>query len=113
MKEPYDEGVATRIGLESCAVVREDEGEALTEGWAGRVWSRETLTQFRGVDPLGRRGRRRRPSRHRERRADPARSETPSTLTNTLHGTREISRVGPDRWHRGPRRESRRGARRR
>jgi hypothetical protein len=29
---PYDEGAAIRIGPESCAVAREDLGEALTGG---------------------------------------------------------------------------------
>ena len=30
MKESYGKGVATHTGPESCAVVRKDEGEALT-----------------------------------------------------------------------------------
>jgi len=30
MKESYDEGVANHIGPESCAIVRESRGEALT-----------------------------------------------------------------------------------
>ena len=41
MKEPYGEGVATHIGPESCVVVREGGGEALTGVRAGRVLSRE------------------------------------------------------------------------
>jgi hypothetical protein len=41
MKESYKQGLATQFGLESCAVVREDEGEALTEVRAGRVLSCE------------------------------------------------------------------------
>ena len=41
MKESYGEGVATHTGPESCAVVREGGGEALTGECAGRVLSRE------------------------------------------------------------------------
>ena len=41
MKEPYGEGPTTHTGPESCVVVREDGGEALTGVRAGRTWSRE------------------------------------------------------------------------
>ena len=41
MKESYVEGLATRGGPESCAAVREGDGEALTGVRAGRVSSRE------------------------------------------------------------------------
>jgi hypothetical protein len=37
METSYIEGLATHGGLESCAGVREDAGEALTEGNVGRV----------------------------------------------------------------------------
>jgi len=37
MREPYIEGVATHDGPESCVVVREGSGEALTGVRAGRV----------------------------------------------------------------------------
>ena len=47
MKESYDEGIASHIGPESCAVVRKDKGEALTGVRAGRVWNREILLKFR------------------------------------------------------------------
>jgi hypothetical protein len=40
---PYDEGVAIRIGPESCAVAREDLGEALTGGRIGQPLSRESF----------------------------------------------------------------------
>ena len=43
MHESYGDGVATHTDPESCVVVREGEGEALTGGRAGRVWSREGL----------------------------------------------------------------------
>ena len=41
MKVPYDEGVASHIGPESCAGDRKVAGEALTGENAGRVLSRE------------------------------------------------------------------------
>lgn len=41
MKVPYDEGVASHIGPESCAGDRKVAGEALTGESAGRVLSRE------------------------------------------------------------------------
>jgi hypothetical protein len=37
METSYIEGLATHGGLESCVGVREDAGEALTEGNVGRV----------------------------------------------------------------------------
>ena len=40
-QEPHDEGVANRIGPESCVAVREGRGEALTRVRAGQPWSRE------------------------------------------------------------------------
>ena len=42
MKVPYDEGVASHIGPESCASDRKGAGEALTGESAGRVLSRES-----------------------------------------------------------------------
>ena len=41
MQVPYDEGVATRIDPESCAVAREGLGEALTGECIGQPLSRE------------------------------------------------------------------------
>jgi len=41
MKESYDEGIASRIGLESCVGVRKGVGEALTEVRIGWVLSPE------------------------------------------------------------------------
>jgi hypothetical protein len=40
---PCDEGVATHIGPESCAVVREGQGEALTGECIGQPSSRERV----------------------------------------------------------------------
>ena len=96
MKESYGEGVASHTGPESCAVVREGGGEALTGGRAGRVLSREIHAHreraLRGADAVEEGGRPHRARRHRETRRDPARSETPSTHGSTSHGNREIPR---------------------
>jgi hypothetical protein len=92
MKESYGEGVANRTGPESCAVVREGGGEALTGVHAGRVLSRENSGSLRGADALDTGGRPHRARRQRETRTDPARSETPGTHGNTSHGNREIPR---------------------
>ena len=43
MQVPYDEGVANRIGPESCAVAREGLGEALTGERIGQPLSRERV----------------------------------------------------------------------
>jgi len=51
MEESYAEGVAIRSGLESCAVISNGRGEALTEENTGRVLSRET-SLFRSADDL-------------------------------------------------------------
>jgi hypothetical protein len=40
---PCDEGLAIRIGPESCAVAREGRGEALTGGRIGQPLSRESF----------------------------------------------------------------------
>ena len=92
MQESYGEGVASHTGPESCAVVREGRGEALTGGGAGRVLSRENYGQLRGADAVETGGRPHRARRYRETRTDPARSETPSTHGSTSHGNREIPR---------------------
>ena len=44
MQVPYDEGVANHIGPESCAVVREGGGEALTGERTGQPLSRENVS---------------------------------------------------------------------
>jgi hypothetical protein len=93
MKVPYGEGVATHTGLESCAPAREDGGEALTGGRAGRALSRENHVPLRGADALEVCGRQHQVYRYREVRLAPARSETPSTQGNISHGNREILRL--------------------
>jgi hypothetical protein len=88
MKESYDEGVATHIGLESCAAACEGSSEALTKERAGRVYSRERHF-LRGADAVGESGRSQPVHRNREVYWSPARSETPSTYGNTSHENRE------------------------
>jgi hypothetical protein len=101
MKVPYGEGLATRTDSESCVVVREDGGEALTGERAGQVFSREIhspwrkLRVLRGADALRRSGRPHRVRRYREAYRDPARSETLGMLGHTAHGNREIPRPSP------------------
>jgi hypothetical protein len=77
---------------ESCAVVREGGGEALTGVRAGRVLSRENYGLLRGADAVEEGGRQHRAHRYREMRPNPARSETPSTHASTSFGNREIPR---------------------
>jgi hypothetical protein len=86
-----DEGLATRIGPESCASAREGRGEALTGGLAGWVLSREKTIP--GADPVSPRGRRDDRPREREWPVGPARSQTPCMHTSSLRGNREISRL--------------------
>jgi hypothetical protein len=94
----YGEGPATHTGLESCGGDREGAVEALTEVRTGWVLSRvihapvRERRVLRGADAVEVGGRQDRTSRKREARTDPARSETPSTCGNTLHGNREIPR---------------------
>jgi hypothetical protein len=98
MRVSYDEGVATRIGPESCVVGGDPGDEALTGERAGPVWSREIhaperrLRVHRGADAVEECGRPHRARRHREARSDPARSETRSMYGSQPHGNREIPR---------------------
>jgi hypothetical protein len=89
MKESYGEGVATHTDPESCGVVRKGGVEALTGARAGQVFSRESHL-LRGADAVRRSGRPHSAHRYRERRWDPARSETLCTYGNTSHENREI-----------------------
>ena len=90
MKESYSERLAIYTGPESCGVVREDNVEALTGESAGRLFSRET--SLRSADAFRVSGRHHRMRRYREAFLSSARSQTPSTHRNTLHGNREILR---------------------
>ena len=99
MKESYGKGLATHTGPESCAVVREGGGEALTGGRAGRVLSREIHGprrepwSLRGADAVEEGGRPHLLCRQRETRRDPARSETLCTHRHISHGNREVRRL--------------------
>lgn len=102
MKDSYAEGPATHSDPESCAVVREGGGEALTGERAGRVLSRVIHVLLRGADAVEVSGRPRSRRRQGETPRDPARSETPCTSGITSLGNREIprlsgGRVCPDR----------------
>ena len=104
MKELYVESLASHGGPESCACSREAVGEALTGVLAGRPLSRVIMTPWRNarddrgaeVVRINRRPHRR--CRHGEASADPARSETPHTRGNILHGDREVPRSSAARW---------------
>ena len=89
MKESYGKGLATHTDPESCGAACEGGVEALTGARAGRVFSRESES-LRGADAVRRSGRLHLVSRYRERRQDPARSETPCTYGDTSHENREI-----------------------
>jgi len=84
MKESYGEGLATHIGPESCAAVR----EALTGERAGRVFSREKRS-LRDADAVGESGRPHPARRQGKTRQSPARSETPSMYGHTSRENRE------------------------
>ena len=89
MKESYGEGLATHTDPESCGAAREGGDEALTGARAGQVFSRES-SFLRGADAVRRSGRPHPARRNREKRRDPARSETLCTYGNTSHENREI-----------------------
>lgn len=90
MKELHVEGVAIHDGPESCAGVREDEGEALTGARAGRVLSRE-IRYSRVPTLLSEAEGKTHRHRYREVTGDPARSKTPCTYGTSLRENREIS----------------------
>src|SRR5437870_13768798 len=77
MKESYGEGPATHTGPESCVGVCKGDGETLTGGRAGRVFSRERHS-LRSADAVRRSGRRYPTRRQRKTWRGSARSETPS-----------------------------------
>src|SRR6516165_919755 len=56
MQKSYECELATHIGLESCGAAREGGVEALTEGRAGRVFSR-VRNSLRDADAVGESGR--------------------------------------------------------
>ena len=106
MEVPYDEGVASHIGPESCAGNREDAGEALTGERAGQVLSRE-----KGYRP----GRRRSQRLRKATRVTSIRRDVswPCVVGDPEHARKLHAREPGDPtsglggWCRGPRCESR------
>jgi len=92
MKVSYTEEVANHSGPESCVVVGNRGGEALTGGDAGQVLSRENIIMNWGADALGVSGRQHRVGRYSENNPNPTRSKTLSMYPSTLRGSREIPR---------------------
>jgi RNA-directed DNA polymerase len=88
MKEPYGEGVATHTDPESCVGARKGDGEALTGGRTGRVFSRETKI-LRDADAVEVSGRPYPGRRYRETPRSPAWSETPRMSGHTSRENRE------------------------
>ena len=88
MKESYGEGVAIHTGPESCAVIREGGREALTGGWTGRVFSRET-NKLRDADAVEIGGRPHPGRRYRKTPRSPARSQAPCMPGRTSRENRE------------------------
>lgn len=101
MKVPYDEGIASYIGPESCADIRKGIGEALTGERAGQVLSRE-----RGL----RSGRRRRQRARKATRYTPIWQGMywPRVVEDPAHVWKFSAREPGDplfalgRWNQGP-----------
>src|SRR5664279_1191371 len=89
MEELYVEGVATRGGPESCAVVREGGGEALTGVRAGRAIEPRNH-RVRGADAVYASGRQHRQQRYRELLVGPARSENYGMHGTFMRENREV-----------------------
>ena len=90
MQVPYDEGVASHIGPESCAVAREGLGEALTGECTGQPLSRER-SLILGADAVhkveGNMS-----GRDNARPGRPGVVRDPGMCRRSLRGNREISR---------------------
>ena len=91
MEEPYTEGVAIHGDPESCVVVREGGGEALTGARAGRAIEPRNH-RVRGADAVYESGRQHRQRRYRESLAGPARSETLRMYGTSMRENREVPR---------------------
>jgi hypothetical protein len=90
MKELHVEGLATHDDPESCAVIREDDGEAFDRGTCGPGIEPRNQA-FRGADAVIRSGRQHARRRKREETSGPARSKTSSTYGTSLRENPEIS----------------------
>jgi hypothetical protein len=104
MQVLYVEDVADHDDPESCVVIREGGGEALTGAHVGWVLSPEMLNN-RDADAVEKCGRQHEAGRHGESCTGPAWSETPCTHGNHLHGNREIPGPPTGDDANGPRRE--------
>ncbi len=85
----YVEGVAIHDGPESCVVVRESGGEALTRVRIGRAIEPRNQRN-RGADAVTTGGRQHCWQRYRELPADPARSQNHGMYGNSMRENREI-----------------------
>ena len=90
MKVLYEKGVASHLGPESCAVVREGGREALTGERASRVLSREIGQRVWGASAVSVCEGQHWSDRYREGRPGPTRSETPRAHGSSSHGNREV-----------------------
>ena len=103
MQVPYDEGVANHIDPESCAVVREGLGEALTGERTGQPLSRER-SLILGADAVhkveGNMS-----GRDNARSGRPGVVRDPGMCRRSLHGNREILRSTARQQPVGPHRE--------
>jgi hypothetical protein len=89
MKEPYVEGLATHDDPESCAVIREDAGEALDRGTSGPgIQPRNSVV--RGAQAVPMVGRQHAMHREREVYGGPTRSKTPCTFGTSMRENREV-----------------------
>ena len=90
MQVPCDEGVANRIGPESCAVAREGFGEALTGECIGQPLSRERVLFWVPTPCIRRKAIRLGASSRGPGRPGVVRD--PGMCIRSLRGNREISR---------------------
>ena len=107
MQESHDQGLANRIGPESCVRHREVTGEALTGECADAVSSCE-IESFGVPTPLSEAEGNTVAGAHGEPAMDPAQSQTRDTRRRSMHGSREIPRASdgptpPDRSEKGTR----------
>jgi hypothetical protein len=100
----YDEGVASHIGPEPCAVFREGRREASVGEDAGWVLSREKTQS--GRRPCLTKGKARRRAALSRAACRPGEVRDPMHATKLLAGNREVSGLAALC---GPRREGRRG----
>ena len=90
MQVPCDEGVANRIGLESCAVAREGFGEALTGECIGQPLSRERVLFWVPTPCIRRKATR--PGASARAPGRPGVVRDPGMCRRSLCGNREVSR---------------------